>query len=240
MNNKGMDTQNKLLIVDDEIKLRNLLKSYLAGEGFDVVAVASGAEMDQHLENHQADLIILDLMLPGENGLSIARRLRRQSQVPIIILSALGDEADRITGLEIGVDDYLAKPFNPRELLARIRAVLRRNAQGVEASSAQSHLFNFGPFCLDSNKHELTKDDQAINLTSGEFNMLRILVDNIDQVISRDELLAISKGYERTPFDRSVDICIGRLRKKIEPDPANPTYLKTVWGAGYLLSSQDS
>ena len=232
-----MDTQ-KLLIVDDEEKLRDLLQSYLVGEGFDVTAVASGVEMDQYLENHSTDLIILDLMLPGENGLSIARRLRRQSQIPIIILSALGDEADRITGLEIGVDDYLAKPFNPRELLARIRTVLRRHVQ--ESVKTAVHLFNFGPFCLDTNKHELLKDDKPINLTGGEFNMLRILVNNIDQVISRDKLLEISKGYERTPFDRSVDICIDRLRKKIEPDPANPVYLKTVWGAGYLLSSNDS
>lgn len=233
-----METQ-KLLIVDDEKKLRDLLQSYLAGEGFDVTAVASGTEMDQYLKNHQADLIILDLMLPGENGLSIARRLRQQSQIPIIILSALGDEADRITGLEIGVDDYLAKPFNPRELLARIRTVLRRHTQ-QSVNTAPSHLFNFGPFCLDTNKHELLKNNQPIDLTGGEFNMLHILVNNIDQVISRDKLLEISKGYERTPFDRSVDICIGRLRKKIEPDPANPTYLKTVWGAGYLLSSSGS
>ncbi len=239
MNNRVMDKQ-KLLIVDDEKKLRDLLKSYLSKEGFAVEAVANGIEMDQYLKDHMVDLVILDLMLPGENGLSIGRRLHQRNQLPVIMLSALGEEADRITGLEVGADDYLAKPFSPRELLARIRSVLRRQTPELATDSSSCHVFNFGPFCLDTAKHELSKDGQLINLTSGEFKMLNIFITHMDQVLSRDQLLEISKGYERTSFDRSVDICIGRLRKKIEPDPSNPIYLKTVWGAGYLLSSHNT
>ena len=239
MNNRRMDKQ-RLLIVDDEKKLRDLLKSYLSKEGFSVAAVANGVEMDQYLKDHTVDLVILDLMLPGENGLSIGRRLHQRNQLPVVMLSALGAEADRITGLEVGADDYLAKPFSPRELLARIRSVLRRHTPESATESTQCQLFNFGPFCLDTSKHELTKDGKLINLTSGEFKMLNIFIAHMDQVLSRDQLLEISKGYERTPFDRSVDICIGRLRKKIEPDPANPIYLKTIWGAGYLLSSRNT
>ncbi len=236
MHNRRMEKQ-KILIVDDEKKLRDLLTSYLNSEGFEVGAVADGIEMDQYLKAHSVDLVVLDLMLPGEDGLSIGRRLHQENKLPIIILSARSDEIDRIIGLEIGADDYLPKPFNPRELLARIRSVLRRHApESSETAEVESHIFEFGPFHLNTNKHELKRNGEVINLTSGEFDMLNIFINNIDQVLSRDKLLEISKGYERTPFDRSVDICIGRLRKKIEPDPSNPTYLKTVWGVGYLFS----
>jgi len=234
--------KQRLLIVDDEKKLRDLLTSYLSKEGFDVIAVADGIEMDEYLITNEVDLVILDLMLPGEDGLSIGRRLHQQNKLPIIILSARSDEIDRIVGLEIGADDYLSKPFNPRELLARIRSVLRRNASTLEQDSSKNndkHIYRFKSFLLDANKHELTKDGEMVALTTGEFNMLSVFLQNTNRVLSRDTLLEMSKGYERDPLDRSIDICIGRLRKKIEPDPSNPIYLKTVWGAGYLFSVED-
>lgn len=234
--------KQRLLIVDDEKKLRDLLTSYLSKEGFDVIAVADGIEMDEYLITNEVDLVILDLMLPGEDGLSIGRRLHQQNKLPIIILSARSDEIDRIVGLEIGADDYLSKPFNPRELLARIRSVLRRNASTLEQDSSKNndkHIYRFKSFLLDTNKHELTKDNNIVDLTTGEFNMLSVFLQNTNRVLSRDTLLEMSKGYERDPLDRSIDICIGRLRKKIEPDPSNPIYLKTVWGAGYLFSVED-
>ena len=234
--------KQRLLIVDDEKKLRDLLTSYLSKEGFDVIAVADGIEMDEYLITNEVDLVILDLMLPGEDGLSIGRRLHQQNKLPIIILSARSDEIDRIVGLEIGADDYLSKPFNPRELLARIRSVLRRNASTLEQDSSKNndkHIYRFKSFLLDANKHELTKNSEMVALTTGEFNMLSVFLQNTNRVLSRDTLLEMSKGYERDPLDRSIDICIGRLRKKIEPDPSNPIYLKTVWGAGYLFSVED-
>lgn len=229
----------RLLIVDDEKKLRDLLTAYLSKEGFQVVAVGDGIEMDAYLINHEVDLVILDLMLPGEDGLSIGKRLHQKNKLPIIILSARSDEIDRIVGLEIGADDYLPKPFNPRELLARVRSVLRRNTLKTTKSSAReniAHIYQFKPYCLDTNKHELTKDGVIIDLTTGEFNMLSIFLQNPNRVLSRDTLLEISKGYERNPLDRSIDICIGRIRKKIETDPSNPVYLKTIWGSGYMFS----
>ncbi len=232
--------KQKLLVVDDEEKLRTLLTSYLVKEGFDVTAVGDGIEMDEYLANNKPDLVILDLMLPGEDGLSIGRRLHQKNNLPIIILSARSDEIDRIVGLEIGADDYLSKPFNPRELLARIRSVLRRNTPTTETpENNDQHIYKFESFRLDTNKHELTKDGEIIDLTIGEFNMLSIFLQNTNRVLSRDTLLEMSKGYDRDPLDRSVDICIGRLRKKIETDPSNPIYLKTIWGAGYLFSTKD-
>ena len=238
----GEATKQRLLIVDDEKKLRELLTAYLSKEGFQITAVADGIEMDEYLATNEVDLVILDLMLPGEDGLSIGRRLHQQNKLPIIILSARSDEIDRIVGLEIGADDYLSKPFNPRELLARIRSVLRRHTPNLEQISNDTdskHLYKFKSFLLDTHKHELTQDNKIVDLTTGEFNMLSIFLKNSNRVLSRDTLLEISKGYERNPLDRSIDICIGRLRKKIEPDPSNPVYLKTVWGVGYLFSVED-
>ena len=238
MHNATMEEQ-KLLIIDDEKKLRNLLTRYLEKEGFEVAAVANGVEMDAYLDDHEVDLVILDLMLPGEDGLSIGRRLHQQKNLPIIILSAKRDETDRIVGLEIGADDYLTKPFSPRELLARIRSVLRRNNQSEAKQSnntVNSGIYSLGAFRLDINKHEATNNDKNINLTSSEFNMLSIFLQNPNKVLSRDTLLEMIKGYERDPSDRSIDICIGRIRKKIEPDPSNPIYIKTIWGVGYIFS----
>jgi len=230
----------QLLLVDDEPKLRQLVKTYLSKEGYVVEAVEDGVAMDRYLAHHEVDLVILDLMLPGEDGLSIGRRLRQQKNLPIIILSARGEELDRIVGLEMGADDYLSKPFNPRELLARVRSVLRRcvTTETAASSEVQSN-FNFGPFSLDVERHQLTKEGQIIPLTTGEFTLLRVFLENPERVLNRDNLLEKTRGYEHSPLDRSVDVCVGRLRRKIESDPAKPVYLRTIWGAGYLFTTEN-
>jgi two-component system, OmpR family, phosphate regulon response regulator OmpR len=223
----------RLLVVDDDAELRELAQAYLKQQGFDVETVADGSEMDTALASHSFDLIILDLMLPGEDGLSIAKRLKGQLNVPIIIVSAQGEDVDRIVGLEIGADDYIAKPFNPRELLARIRAVLRRaqNRAVVEPET----LTRFGAFELDLNAHRLTRDGKPVPLTSGEFDLLVILVAHPNKVLDRDRLLDLLTGAERSPFDRSIDVRVTRLRGKIEQNPSEPVYIKTIWGKGYMF-----
>ena len=191
--------------------------------------------MDRYLGNYKADLIILDLMLPGEHGLSIAQRLKKQMEIPIIIGSAQGDDVDRIVGLEIGADDYLAKPFNPRELLARVRAVLRRSNTSVVFGNIETDKITFGEFEVDISAHRLTRGPDVIPLTSGEFDLLSILVKTPNKVLDRDRILDLLTGAERSPFDRSIDVRITRLRAKIEVDPANPLYIKTIWGKGYMF-----
>jgi two-component system phosphate regulon response regulator OmpR len=228
------DTATRILVVDDDSALRALLSDYLAREGFSVGGAEDGAAMDAWLAEQTTDLIILDLMLPGEDGLAIARRLRARTNIPIIMLSARGDEIDRIVGLEVGADDYLPKPFNPRELLARIRAVLRRHNPTPTPESEPC--IRFGPYRLDLVQRELRRGDQPVLLTSGELELLRILAEHPDRVLDRDRLLDLLKGYERSPFDRSIDVQIARLRSKIEPDTKNPRYIRTVWGKGYMFT----
>jgi len=232
-------THQHILVVDDEAKLRELLKKYLSREGFKVSTVEDGHEMDLFLGRNEVDLIILDLMLPGEDGLSITRRLRTlDTNQPIIMLSARGDEVDRIVGLEVGVDDYIAKPFSPRELLARIRSVLRRSCVTTKPPAKNIKIMTFGPFQLNLANHKLSKGKQEIPLSTGEFTLLRLFLENPDRVLSRDKIIQLTKGYERSSMNRSIDICVGRLRKKIEEDPSNSIYLRTIWGAGYLFSSE--
>jgi two-component system phosphate regulon response regulator OmpR len=193
--------------------------------------------MDAWLREHRADLLVLDIMLPGEDGLSLARRLRSTSQVPIVMLSARGDDVDRIVGLEVGADDYLAKPFNPRELLARIRAVLRRQT-AAPSPAGEEGVLAFGPYRLDPERRELTRDGEPIALTGGELELLQALAERPNRVLDRDRLLGLLKGYERSPFDRSIDVQIARLRAKIEPDTKRPRYIRTVWGKGYMFTPQ--
>lgn len=228
-----------ILVVDDEAKLRDLLKKYLTREGFNVSVAESGLAMDKYLADNKVDLIILDLMLPGEDGLSITRRIRSiDIHLPIIMLSARGDEIDRIVGLEVGADDYLAKPFSPRELLARIRSVLRRTTAPTSSPENSQESLKFGPYLLNLASHKLTKKEKEIPLSTGEFTLLRLFLENPDRVLTRDKIIQLTKGYERSSMDRSIDICVGRLRKKIEDDPTNSIYLRTIWGAGYLFSPE--
>ena len=227
--------QPRLLVVDDDAELRELLEAYLTQQGFDVVCVEDGPEMDACLKAGGIELVILDLMLPGEDGLSIAKRLKQDSDLPIIMISAQGEDVDRIVGLEIGADDYISKPFNPRELLARVRAVMRRS-QGQEARTAgESHIVDFGKFQLDLNAHRLSKEGETVALTSGEFDLLSILVRHPNKVLDRDRILDLLTGAERSPFDRSIDVRVTRLRSKIEADPSAPVYIKTIWGKGYMF-----
>jgi DNA-binding response OmpR family regulator len=224
----------KLLVVDDDPEIRELTEEYLTQQGFIVHCVDSGEAMDAFLAEQSVDLIVLDLMLPGEHGLTIARRLKNESHIPIVIVSAQGDDIDRIVGLEVGADDYLPKPFNPRELLARIRAVLRRagSAAGGEAGTGK---VSFGEFELDVSAHRLTRNGEPVALTSGEFDLLAILVSNPNKVLDRDRILDLLTGAERSPFDRSIDVRVTRLRGKIEADPSAPLFIKTVWGKGYMF-----
>ncbi len=226
-----MAEATKLLLVDDDPELRELIGDYLTKQGFDVKTAGNGQEMDDVLQRHRIDLVLLDLMLPGEDGLSIAKRIKKTEGFPIIMISAQGQDVDRIVGLEIGADDYLGKPFNPRELLARIRAVMRR----TQMPPAGSETVEFGEFILDRKARRLTQAGDHVQLTSGEFDLLGILVDYPDTVMDRDKILDLLTGAERSPFDRSIDVRITRLRSKIETDPSAPAYIRTIWGRGYMF-----
>ena len=232
------ELKTRILVVDDDQRLRDLLVRYLGKEGFEVKAVADAAAMDKQLGRERYDLVVLDLMLPGEDGLAICRRLRGQPASPaIVMLTAKGDEVDRIVGLEMGADDYLPKPFNPRELLARVNAVLRRRAPagppGAPAGTTETHAF--GGFSLNLSTRTLTKAGKAVPLTTGEFSVLKVLVQHPRQPLSRDKLMELARGREYEVFDRSIDVQISRLRKIVEEDPAHPKHIQTVWGFGYVF-----
>ena len=236
---KGQFTEDlQLLVVDDDPGIRELLCRYLGEQGFGIAAVEDGRSMDTWLAENTADLVILDLMLPGEDGLSLARRLRSDHQLPIVMISARGEEVDRIVGLEVGADDYLPKPFNPRELLARVRAVLRRNSPiiGSETKAAARHVF--GPFRLEPDKRALYRDTAEVDLSRAEFELLQVLVDHPNRVLSRDFIMECLSGNDRDPFDRSIDVRVTRLRHKIEEDPAKPRFIRTVWGIGYQFTPE--
>lgn len=228
----------QLLVVDDDAEICELLSQYLGGEGFDVAAVGDGEAMRAWLADNSADLVILDLMLPGEDGLSLARHLQGERHLPIIMISARGDDVDRIVGLEVGADDYLPKPFNPRELLARIRAVLRRNVAATEADRETGYVSVFGPFSFDTERRVLLRDSKETNLSRAEFELLRVFVEHPNRVLSRDFIMECLRGNERDPFDRSIDVRVTRLRHKIEADPASPLYVRTVWGVGYQFTPE--
>ena len=232
------ELKTRILVVDDDQRLRELLVRYLGGEGYEVKAVPDGTGMDKQLARERYDLIVLDLMLPGEDGLAICRRLRGQANAPtIIMLTAKGDDVDRIVGLEMGADDYLPKPFNPRELLARINAVLRRRAPaGVPgAPGASGELFQFGKFSLNLSTRTLTREGKSVPLTTGEFSVLKVLVQHPREPMSRDKLMELARGREYEVFDRSIDVQISRLRKIVEEDPSHPKHIQTVWGFGYVF-----
>ena len=234
-----MNTAAKhLLVVDDDPKLRELLRRYLSENQFEVSLAQDGPSMTRLIQRQPFDLIVLDLMLPGEDGLSIIRRLRgANDSTPVIMLTAKGDDVDRIVGLEMGADDYLAKPFNPRELLARIHAVLRRQpaADIPGAPSVEPAQIAFGEFRLDLAMRRLTRNGETVPLTSGEFAVLKVFARHPRVPLSREKLMLLARGREYSAFDRSLDVQISRLRKLIEADPQHPRYLQTVWGVGYVF-----
>ena len=231
------ENNQHLLVVDDDARLRDLLTRYLGEQGFVVKAVGDGQQMDKARSREHYHLIVLDLMMPGEDGLSICRRLRGQGdRTPIIMLTAKGDEVDRIVGLEMGADDYLPKPFNPRELLARVHAVLRRQGNmppGAPEETPES--IRFGNLEVDFSARTLKRGDELLPLTTGEFAVLKVLLQNPRQPLSRDKLMSLARGREQGPFDRAIDVQVSRLRKLIEKDPSQPRYLQTVWGFGYVF-----
>lgn len=232
-----MERQAHVLVVDDDPGIRGLLGEYLERAGFRVSLATDGREMRRSLETSRPDLVVLDLMLPGEDGLVLCRDLRARSRLPVIMLTARADELDRIIGLEMGADDYLAKPFNPRELVARIQAVLRRrpapSPPGAPAATAQA--VEFGAFRLDLATRSLTRSGEDVPLTTGEFALLKVLAQNPRVPLSRDKLMELARGREFGAFDRSIDVQVSRLRKLIEPDPAKPAFIQTMWGFGYVF-----
>jgi two-component system OmpR family response regulator len=227
----------RLLLVDDEAALREPLADYLARQGFDVTQAASAAEARVVLRDAPPDLVLLDIMMPGEDGLSLCRHLAEATVIPTILLTARGEATDRIVGLEIGADDYVVKPFEPRELVARIRSVLRRSARGA-AMPAEDELLEFDGWRLDPLKRRLTDPEGAVvAISSAEFRLLMALLDHPRQVLDRDRLLDMVQGREAHLFDRAIDNQISRLRRKIEPDSRNPVLIQTVWGGGYMLAA---
>jgi two-component system, OmpR family, response regulator len=227
-----------ILIVDDQQEICDVVQEYLTGEGYHVSTAHDGAGMRRVLGQSPADLVILDLMLPGEDGLTLARSLRSESGIGIIILTGRGETVDRIIGLEMGADDYLPKPFHLRELLARVKSVLRRvhGRTGDSTQPARSRA-HFAGWNLDLSSRELLSPKGAeVRLTTGEFDLLAAFINNANQVLTRDRLLDLARNREAGPFDRTIDVQVGRLRRKLEDDPQNPTLIKTVRGSGYIFT----
>lgn len=234
-----MDTNTHILVVDDDRDIRTLLAEYLDSNGLRTLTATNGSEMRRVLEESRVDLIVLDLTLPGEDGLTLCRNLRATSAVPVIMLTARGEPLDRILGLEMGADDYLAKPFEPRELFARIRSVLRRT-QALPPNMAQPEVaaMRFAGWTLDlTARHLVNKDGVVVALSGAEFRLLKVFLDHPNRVLNRDQLLELTQGRESDPFDRSVDIQISRLRQKLGDDARTPTIIKTVRNEGYVLAT---
>jgi len=239
MSSAGNETKGHVLVVDDDREIRDLLARFLAKHGYRVTVARDGKEMRRTLADWHIDAVILDLMLPGEDGLSLCRDLRSRSQVPIIMLTVMGEETDRIIGLEMGADDYLPKPFNPRELLARMKAVLRRaKCAPAAATTPGRKSLHFEGWRLDLGLRRLASPDGLIiDLSSGEFDLLAAFVEHPQRVLTRDQLLDLTHGRAEAPFDRSIDMQVSRLRHKIEADPKEPAFIKTVRGGGYVFTA---
>lgn len=235
-----MTKNASILVVEDDAEIGALIARYLASNELNVVCARDGAAMDAALAERAFDLVVLDLNLPGEDGLSICRRLRAERNIPIVIVTARGEDIDKILGLEMGADDYLAKPFNPRELLARIRSVLRRATQIVSSDSARE-TFRFSGWSIDLAARELIAPDGAkVALTGAEFDLLHALCEHPNRVLSRDQLIGLTHGPTEGPFERSIDTLVSRLRQKIEVDAKNPRLIQTVRSEGYIFSTQVS
>lgn len=238
-----MTDKTHILIVDDDPRIREMLTGYLEGEGYNAAGVESGEAMRLHLSENRADLVLLDLLMPGEDGLLLSRELRVTSEIPIIILTGKGDPIDRVIGLEVGADDYITKPFHLREVLARIRSVLRRSVSrpGLEKEPIEvekGKLLEFSGWILDLVRRTLkAPDGSLVSLTTGEFNLLSVFASRPNRPLNRDQLMDMTVGRNWTPYDRSIDTQIGRLRKKLERDPSAPALVKTVRGVGYILTA---
>ncbi|MBK8010350.1 MAG: response regulator transcription factor [Deltaproteobacteria bacterium] len=223
-----------VLVVDDDERLRSLVAEYLESRGFEVISVPDGEQAIERMRTAPADLVVLDVMLPGKDGFEVCREVRKFSAAPIIMLTARGDETDRIVGLEIGADDYLPKPFNPRELLARINAILRRSI----ATEPARDPFSAGPIAIDPDRRLATLRGEKIDLTTTEFEILRTLVANAGRVIGRERLMELARGEEFASFDRSIDVHISHIRRKLGDDPRQPTFVITVRGIGYTVPKE--
>jgi two-component system, OmpR family, response regulator len=232
-----MTGEPHVLIVDDERDILDPLASYLSKNGFRVSKAANAAAAREMIAAHAVDIALIDIMMPGEDGLSLTGFLRATTKTPVILLTAKAEETDRIVGLELGADDYVTKPFSPRELVARIKAVLRRTSDNqVKAPDADAYAF--GDWVLRTGERELVdKDGGAVPLSTGEYNLLLALVTHPKRVLTRDQLLDLSQHRELAAFERSIDNHISRLRKKVEADPRDPKLIKTVWGGGYTLAA---
>ena len=233
-----MEPAPHILVVDDDREIRDLLSRFLEKQGMRVTAARDAREARKVWPLGRYHLVVLDLMMPGEPGLDFARWLRGQSDVPIVILTAMGEETDRIVGLELGADDYVAKPFNPRELLARIRAVLRRATGEGAAKEPPAKVIRFAGWTLEPGRRRLLNPDGAeVSLTGGEYELLLVLVERPNRVLTRDMLMDLLRGRQAGPFDRAIDVAVSRLRRKLEDDGRNPTLIKTVRGGGYVLAA---
>ncbi|MBZ9649480.1 response regulator transcription factor [Sphingobium sp. 3R8] len=235
-----MSDRPHLLLVDDERSIREPLAQYLGRNGFRVTAVDSASEARLRLNANAIDMVILDIMMPGEDGLSLCRHIRETSEIPVILLTARTEETDRIVGLEMGADDYVLKPFSPRELVARIKVIFRRVATGGQRVTAPDGAnYSFAGWLLKTQERTLVDSEGvSLPLSTAEYNLMLAFATRPNSVLSRDQLLDITQGREANVFDRAIDNQISRLRKKIEPDPKNPTLIKTVWGGGYTLSAE--
>lgn len=229
--------EKKVLLVDDDAKLRKLLREYLEGYGFHILTLADGLSVVKTIREESPDMIILDIMLPKRDGLEVLKEIRMEFSVPVIMLTAKGEDADRIVGLELGADDYLPKPFNPRELLARIKAVLRRlpDRDRSKARRDENMFIEAGGLMLNKAKQTLLIEDKEVELSSTEYKLLEALMENPNRVMSRDKLMNLARGRDFMAFDRSIDVHISKLRAKLEPDPRSPQRIKTVWGTGYMF-----
>ncbi|MBN9424240.1 MAG: two-component system response regulator OmpR [Candidatus Accumulibacter sp. 66-26] len=226
----------KILLIDDDPELRQLLATYLGRHGFDTLLLPDTRQLDAYLERYHPHLVVLDLMMPGEDGLAACRRLRARGEtLPVIMLTARDETVDRVIGLEMGADDYVGKPFDPRELVARIEAVLRRGARPAAAPDPAGGVLRFGEWTFDRAARQLSRGGEPVALTSGEFALLNALVANASRPMKRERLLELTRGDESESFDRAIDVQMHRLRRLIEDDPAHPRYLQTVWGVGYTF-----
>jgi DNA-binding response OmpR family regulator len=226
-----LESVRSILVIDDDERLRDLVAEYLGGRGFTVATAEDGEKGLESIRSGSIDLVVLDVMLPGLDGFEVMRELRKFSRIPVIMLTARGDDTDRIVGLEIGADDYMAKPFNPRELLARIQAVLRRS----EVPKEEEKVLSAGPITIDSDRRTVTLEGALVDLTTTEFEILRTLVANAGRVIPRERLMELARGEDFASFERSVDVHISHIRKKLGDDPKQPSFVKTVRGIGYTI-----